>query len=55
MVPNAQIEKVGSAIYVVVAQRVGAPLRFQCETERDAQHFMAVFARANAVKDRSTA
>ncbi len=55
MVPNATIEKIGDRFYVVVAQRVGAPLKFVCETERDAKHFVAVFERANAVKDRPRA
>lgn len=55
MVPSARIEKIGELFYVVVDQRVGAPLKFVCETERDAKHFMAVFERAIAVKDRPRA
>lgn len=55
MVPKAQIEQVGQVFYVVVQQRVGAPLKFLCESERDAKHFMAVFERASSVKDRPTA
>lgn len=43
MDPKPSIERNGSLVFVVVPQRVGAPLRFQCESERDALHFLHVF------------
>ena len=41
---TAEILKVGREWFVVVPQRVGAPLKFLCETQRDAERFLNVFA-----------
>ncbi len=38
----AEIEKVGEEWFVVVPQRTGKPLKFLCETERQAHSFLAV-------------
>lgn len=47
MDPKAQAEilKVGREWFVVVPQRVGEPLKFLCETLRDAERFLNVFNR----------
>ena len=40
---GARIEQEGKVWFVVVAQVTGNPLKFQCESERDAKHFMKIF------------
>ncbi len=40
----AEIQKVGREWFVVVPQRVGAPLKFLCESLRDAERFLNVFS-----------
>ena len=39
------IEKDQDVWVVVWPQRVGRPLKFRCDTERDAQHFLQVLRR----------
>lgn len=41
----AEIEKVGREWFVVVQQRTGHPLRFLCESLRDAERFLNVFTK----------
>ena len=41
----AEIQKVGREWFVVVPQRTGSPLKFQCESLRDAERFLSVFSR----------
>jgi len=42
---GAVIEKVDGVWFVVVPQRVGAPLKFLCESLRDAERFLWVFTK----------
>ena len=39
------IEKVGREWFVVVPQNTGKPLKFLCESLRDAERFLGVFSR----------
>lgn len=41
----AQIERIGQEWFVVVPQRTGEPLKFLCETLRDAERFLSVFSK----------
>ncbi len=44
---GAAIEKGDGVWFVVVPQRVGGPLKFLCETLRDAENFLRVFTRGD--------
>ena len=41
----AEIQKVGQEWFVVVPQNKGTPLKFLCESLRDAERFLCVFSK----------